>query len=223
MLQVMKQAAQNPAQPDSASFAGILAALSAPAHKSAPAWNDDALEEDVATLSYENALRTHARYPRSDADGHMLKRAVDPGSIRIREASPAGGDAAGQTERLKAATGPKTGAEAVAPQVAPQALDVNLKRASITVRLSDAECAQLRMRANDAGLTVSGYLRSCTFEAETLRAQVKQALAELRTDRSKESEIRPARVERSWFQLSWPRWFLRPFASWHGVERIARV
>jgi len=38
----------------------------------------------------------------------------------------------------------------------------------------------------EAGLTVSAYLRSCTFEAEALRAQVKEALAELRTgDRSR--------------------------------------
>jgi len=30
--------------------------------ESVPAWNDEGLEEDVATLSYEHALRTHARY-----------------------------------------------------------------------------------------------------------------------------------------------------------------
>lgn len=54
------------------------------------------------------------------------------------------------------------------------------KCASITIRMSKAECDQLRQRAADAGLTISAYLRSCTFEAETLRAQVKDALAELR-------------------------------------------
>jgi hypothetical protein len=56
----------------------------------------------------------------------------------------------------------------------------NLKSASVTLRMSAAECKQLRRRAAEAGMTVSAYLRSCTFEAETLRAQVKEALAELR-------------------------------------------
>jgi hypothetical protein len=54
------------------------------------------------------------------------------------------------------------------------------KSASIHIRLSLAESAQLRERAAEAGLTVSAYLRSCVLEAETLRAQVKQALAQLR-------------------------------------------
>jgi len=48
-------------------------------------------------------------------------------------------------------------------------------------RLSQTECGQLRTRAAEAGLSISAYLRSCTFEAETLRSQVKEALAQLRT------------------------------------------
>jgi hypothetical protein len=56
----------------------------------------------------------------------------------------------------------------------------NLKSASITIRLCKAENAQLRRRATEAGLSVSAYLRSCTFEAETLRALVKDTLAQLR-------------------------------------------
>lgn len=55
------------------------------------------------------------------------------------------------------------------------------KRASVTLRMSNAECAQLQQRAAEAGITVSAYLRSCAFEVEELRAQVKQALAELRS------------------------------------------
>jgi hypothetical protein len=54
------------------------------------------------------------------------------------------------------------------------------KRASVTVRMSREEFIQLRARSVEANLTMSAYLRSCTFEAESLRAQVKQALAELR-------------------------------------------
>ncbi len=52
--------------------------------------------------------------------------------------------------------------------------------ASITIRVSQAECAQLKRRAAEAGMTISAYLRSCTFEAEALRGQVKEALAQLR-------------------------------------------
>ena len=59
-------------------------------------------------------------------------------------------------------------------------LEQSRKRASVTVRLTEGEYAQLQERATEAGMTVSGYLRSCTFEAESLRAQVKQTLAELR-------------------------------------------
>jgi len=52
--------------------------------------------------------------------------------------------------------------------------------ASVTIRMSQEEFAQLQQRSTEANLTVSAYLRSCTFEVESLRTQVKQALAELR-------------------------------------------
>lgn len=58
--------------------------------------------------------------------------------------------------------------------------DATRKSSSIHIRLSAPESAQLKQRAAEAGLTVSAYLRSCVLEAETLRAQVKQALAQLR-------------------------------------------
>lgn len=218
MLRVMNQAAQNPAQPDSASFAGILAALAGPAKKSASAWIDDGLEEDVATFSYEHALRTHARHRRPEPDEQMLKRAVDPGSIRIQEAFPAKVDSAGQTEKSKAAFGSGTGAEVVSKHVAHQTLELNLKRASITVRLSDAECAQLRMRASDAGLTISGYLRSCTFEAEALRAEVKQALAELRNGGGKAGTAKSSGAGRIW-----PAWLRRLLHRGQMGEQVAQA
>lgn len=56
-----------------------------------------------------------------------------------------------------------------------------LKTASITIRLSGPECAKVRERAAEAGLTVSAYLRSCALEVESLRSQVKETLAQLRT------------------------------------------
>jgi hypothetical protein len=58
--------------------------------------------------------------------------------------------------------------------------DRSVKRASITIRLTEPEAAQLRRRAAEADLTVSAYLRSCVLEVESLRTQVKQTLAQLR-------------------------------------------
>jgi hypothetical protein len=46
--------------------------------------------------------------------------------------------------------------------------------------MSDEELDRLRQRAAESGVTVSAYMRSCVLEAEMLRAQVKQALAEIR-------------------------------------------
>jgi predicted lysophospholipase L1 biosynthesis ABC-type transport system permease subunit len=89
-----------------------------------------------------------------------------------------------------------------AAQAQLSALERNLKSASITIRMSHEECAQLRTRAADAGLTVSAYLRSCTFEAESLRAQVKDALSQLRAGESSGEAPRYAPVKRSW--LHWP-------------------
>ncbi len=74
------------------------------------------------------------------------------------------------------------------------ALERNLKSASITIRMSTSECEQLRKRAAEAGLTVSAYLRSCTFEAESLRALVKETLAQLRPEaqKKKAGRLRPS-------------------------------
>ena len=65
--------------------------------------------------------------------------------------------------------------------LATEAVDCAPKRtASITIRLTSTEQKQLQERAAEAKLTVSAYLRSCVFEAESLRAQVKEALSEMR-------------------------------------------
>ncbi len=48
--------------PGAPSFAGLLASLAARSEGPPSPWNDDGLEDDVATLSYERALRTHPRY-----------------------------------------------------------------------------------------------------------------------------------------------------------------
>jgi hypothetical protein len=96
--------------------------------------------------------------------------------------------------------------------------DRNVKCASITIRLSKAECEQLRNRAAQAGLTVSAYLRSCTFEAEALRAQVKDVLAEMRKAASIAKPGNSGAARCSWFD-----WLSRLMPRWHSGQRVARA
>jgi hypothetical protein len=150
-------------------------------------WSDDELAEDVATISYEQALR-----------GNM-------------QSSP------GNSSPFSGAAQSKNGAGRISDANAASAASTKpLKTASITIRLSEPECAQLRLRAAEAGLTVSAYLRSCTQEVESLRAQVKQALAELRNSArqpcglKRESELLgPIKILfaafRRWFKFVRPR------------------
>jgi hypothetical protein len=77
------------------------------------------------------------------------------------------------------------------------------KSASITIRMSQSECVQLRKRAAAANLTVSAYMRSCILEAETLRAQVKEALAELRAAARGEAHCVVTHAPRRWWR-PWP-------------------
>lgn len=97
-------------------------------------------------------------------------------------------------------------------------LGQNRKCASITIRLSKAEGEQLRRRAAEAGLTVSAYLRSCTFEAEALRAQVKEVLAELRKTSTTEKQSARTVIRGSWFG-----WLWRLMPQWHASQRVARA
>jgi predicted DNA binding CopG/RHH family protein len=172
----------------------------------------------VATLSYEHALRTHARY-----------KAPDPGEWEIKPESGAepamSVDAPKDTRAARAETASgwlaSESSEAAEPKSDDDfsaAFERNKKCASITIRLSKTECDQLRRRAAQAGLSVSAYLRSCTFEAETLRAQVKDVLAELRTAASTEKESPRAVTQNSWFG-----WLTRLVPRWHVGQRVARA
>jgi hypothetical protein len=163
------------------SFAGLLASLTAQPEPSAsrkPEWNDDGLADDFAVLSYEGALRSKGRHGQAGtgADENGDAAASDSAAIRkppCPERSP-------QWKHAQAPpiAPPLSITEVEEPPA--HALPRNLKAASITIRLNKAECAQLRARAAESGMTVSAYLRSCTFEVESLRAQVKDALANLR-------------------------------------------
>lgn len=180
------------------SFAGLLAALAAPAPKKKPAWDEEGLADDVATLSYEQALRTHARYkPAGEVDWPL----AEPHNF----AAPAAPSASMAEEPAHAAARTASEAFGGTPGVS-LGPEESRKRASVTIRMSKAECAQLHQRAAEAGLTVSAYLRSCTFEAEALRAQVKEALAQLRAARGSEPAAARARHSwRGWFGRLFPR------------------
>lgn len=180
-LRCMRQPAQSLASPASANFAGLLAALASPqSEEFSPAntSNESDLGDDVVTLSYESALRSHARYKTPDRGN--------------REPVPA--------------TRVDVSLTAQAGRVPQDVLDHELRTTSVTVRLSKAECASLHQRAAEAGLSVSAYLRSCTMEAEALRAQVKAALAELRSAASKTNQAVPGKERRSfrgWVIFGW--------------------
>jgi hypothetical protein len=184
----MQQSAAIAPSPTSSSFAGLLAALAAPASaasdRSQP-WSDDDLADDYATLSYERALRAHARFrspnPSPDPADLPLSIPVDPEPNSTRKALPITAPSSTPSQTPPTASASTENGQLENPQGPPPALDRSLKSASITIRLSHAECAQLRTRAAEAGLTVSAYLRSCTFEAESLRALVKDTMAQLRS------------------------------------------
>ncbi len=165
-----------------------------------------------------SALRAHARYRTGGA-----ARPVAHPSSRSRSQNREAQDVPACSGHPGRAAGPGGAAgDANAGYQAPPVArcERNLKSASITIRLSKAECAQLRKRAAEAGLTVSAYLRSCTFEAETLRAQVKEALAQLRPATSKRNAApHPASVRRSWLGMVVAIFVLVGIAS----QRMARA
>jgi hypothetical protein len=189
MLQTMQQPAASEPSP---TFAGILAALAAPGQKRPPARDLDDLEDDVATLSYERALRVHTRHRAPDPTDRALTQPLKLERLHFDELHSDVEGSAAQAATAPCAFVPEAHAEAEAANEvlivneAAAANDRNLKCASITIRVSKAECAQLRARAAEAGLTISAYLRYCTLEAESLRAQVKDTLAQLRSEDPRE-------------------------------------
>ena len=212
----MQQTTVNAPSSTPPSFAGLLAALTAPTPRTA--WNNDDLAEDVATLSYEHALRAHSRYSSADAGEWAFPQAAASGAGQTEDAPRVDAAAPAKVAALWAAPGWSEDTQAKSTDSFSTALEQNKKCASITIRLSKTECNQLRRRASQAGLTVSAYLRSCTFEAETLRAQVKDVLAELRAATAPEKQGAPATARRSWFA-----WFLRLMPRWPFSQRVARA
>jgi hypothetical protein len=135
----------------------MLAELAAPEKKLPSARDLDGLADDIATLSYESALKTNALYRPSLGPATEAPRLVEVPPVA-----------------------PEAGAPVASARMAAVQPAIPRKLASVTVRLTRVEDEQLRLRAAEAGMTISAYLRSCAFEVETLRAQVKQTIAEMR-------------------------------------------
>lgn len=161
------------------------------------------LEDDVVTVSYEQALRKHQRRwtPADQSAAHPSFPASE-----LHEADlHCSAEALSPRQSLKP-DGPLGPARASLQ-----------KTASVTVRLTTEECANLHARAAEAGMSVSAYLRSCIFEAESLRAQVKEALAEIRTpdpSPKKPCAAEPASAPR---ERGWSRFL----AGWHRPKQAA--
>jgi len=55
------------------------------------------------------------------------------------------------------------------------------RRAVVSIRLNEEEMTLLRQRAAESGISISEYVRSCVVEADQLRVQVKQVVADMRS------------------------------------------
>jgi hypothetical protein len=169
-----------PTTKDARTFASMLASFTGAPQKSIETWDDSALLDDVTTISYEQALRSHRRVPALDL---------------ARASSPTPED-------------PPFAASAISKPL-PEIGIKQRKIASITIRLTKAEEAQLHERAAAAQLSISAYLRSCIFEAESLRVQVKEALSQMKAATPSESHRQPTP---NWRTRLLPRWGRRASA-----------
>lgn len=176
------------------SFAGVLSEFASPGKKYPPARDIDGLEDDVVVVSYEQALRSRSRAGSAEAAGWAVagpagpKQAVNEASGRVASAASSFGQPEPEEDR--------------APGCSSAA--ISRKSASVTIRLSAVESEQLHARASEAGITVSAYLRSCAFEVEALRAEVKATVAQLRAAKAS-AEPEPLRAVDT--PHGWRRWF----------------
>jgi hypothetical protein len=175
----MSESATTPGIKSAGSFASLLESFTGSAKSTNGTWDDTALLDDVSSISYEQALRTHRRVP------------------------PVGTLTAPKSQSAPAPTTPQAH-----PVVAKEK---KRKSASITIRITDTEEIQLHERAAAAQLSVSAYLRSCIFEAESLRTQVKEALSQIRAAQSDPSPP-PQSFPSSWRNRLLPHWRRNPSA-----------
>jgi hypothetical protein len=183
------------------SFAGLLAEFAAPLKKIPPTSDLCGLDDDVVSLSYEQALRSQASFrpePSPIEAGRPPARLAPESSIHTH------------------ARNAKAPADACAISCDTCASVPPARRSSsVTIRLSAPESERLHLRASEAGLTVSAYLRSCAFEVESLRTEVKCTLATLRSENAPTETKRDESPQIR--QSAWWRLFARC-----GLTRIAR-
>jgi hypothetical protein len=172
-FQVMADPNPAPMPKDASSFANLLASFTGAVQKTSATWDDSALLDDVSTITYEQALRSHRR---------VTPAATSP--LHEAESTPAN----------------------FSPKPATVATGKKRKSASITIRLTEAEQAQLKQRAAAADLSISVYLRSCIFEAELLRAQVKEALSQMKAATAPICDESGANPTSSWRTRLLPHW-----------------
>ena len=100
MAQCAEPAAESEAPSAAASFANLLASLTAPRRLPADSpWNDDGLADDVATISYEQTLRKQSGVcsPEADTGGDSILAPIsDPNRDIARIASRVTGQTAAQ-------------------------------------------------------------------------------------------------------------------------------
>ncbi len=169
-----------PVSKEASSFSSLLASLTGSTQNSNQIWDDSALADDVSTISYEQALRSHRRVPSAE-------------SLTVYEAADQ--------------------QECTAEDSARVTIRKIRKTSSITIRLTKEEETQLHDRAAAAQLSVSAYLRSCIFEAESLRTQVKEALSQIRATAQANPPHQPeSRLASSWRARLLPHW-RRPASS----------
>lgn len=171
MLEPMQSSVPAAPPPTPRSFAGLLADFAAPEKKFPPALDADGLADDVATLTYEHALRW--RTPSAGTKETALPSVISPAQPRDMQLEVDAPD-------VVATQPPPFDWQRRAHSAASAPVTAERKCASVTVRLTHSEDERLRQRSAEAGLTLSAYLRSCAFEVESLRADVKQTLAALR-------------------------------------------
>ena len=190
------------------------------------------LEDGLASVSYERALRTHSRYkpeteapkiaaesiaplptPQSPIPQNVAPIIETPDNAFQDDPGPnldPGPDFYQSIEQPLApdpSEQPNPGSLPSRTQLILNASlatrQLELKQCTISVRLNRAESEILRLRAAESGMTISAYIRSCVLEADQLRAQVKMALAELRAKTIEMEAPVIALKKQSWSFLAW--------------------
>jgi hypothetical protein len=156
-------------------------------------------KDSVREISYEEAVRS-SRYRRHVVEELPKSEAFEPAVQQIAAKrtphSPIGEkrrDAKPKTASKKTYTKAKLPATPVFRQVLEKSVETPVqiarvtpagiadprRQVSLSVRLAASDQALIKMRAAEAGISASGYMRQCALEVEQLRKQVEQTLATL--------------------------------------------